>query len=762
MSSTTSTYPVYVGLWTDWSHGPVMGKTLTVTGSDGALIIAFVAFFITMIGSQVWRIICFILHRLYSAPRAQDALHNQRQVILRNSASPVGGAWELVKLTLAWRNAQARSLMRLLPLVLGTAVIACALVMASGFSSQILLRSEVLIAGGHCGLIKDHIENVRDHLLHIRLYWTRTYEMAASYAQRCYREDSQTSDCGFMAKKSLPMTIDSRADCPFNESLCLSGDSNILIDSGLLDSHDDLGMNSPPESRFQYREVLHCAPLTTDGHRSNFTDRFNRTYSLYEYGPIGLKRPDDASDSTFAAPLDILQPSQKSFAETIGANYAVDTATASYQNGALVKTTGFRPIPDFNRTDGELDLIALSTNLVVFMEKSADLWYRATKPLAVTAVLGNETTETTFWLADEPVWPMGCVTQRQFCLPGKDRCTSLGSGYDVVPEFAELLSSDLEQASRWTVISSSLHFIVGVLGTQSLTSRFSFTSDKMQATLEPNQWQLDVINWFSISMASLQLAPLERAAGPAAANPALEPFVIKPNTDEQKSICQNQKIFSTDYMSFSFFGLLFIFIFGMLVTFLALTIDFLASWLQQAWRLDAYANLEWRATYKLHLQRLAYETLPSGHWKNGFLDVPVTEPGVKLPVFDVSNTETICLVDSNTPMFAQDKEGKGSYDIQASAISAQVSHEENSYPVSDEVRSINSTINNNSLVQQPTQNYSTTLPQARPEDLEAIIPQDRIGDYKNQTDGISVVGQEGLSSTRDFGGDRTQVKNHIV
>jgi hypothetical protein len=45
MDSTVE-YPVYLGVWTNWSRGPVFGSTLTLDRTNASLLIAFVAFFV--------------------------------------------------------------------------------------------------------------------------------------------------------------------------------------------------------------------------------------------------------------------------------------------------------------------------------------------------------------------------------------------------------------------------------------------------------------------------------------------------------------------------------------------------------------------------------------------------------------------------------------------------------------------------------------------------------------------------------------------
>jgi len=154
MAAATSGYPVYLGLWTNWSHGPVLGSTWTMSRSNGTLLIAFIAFFITAVCTQFWRILCFFLHRHYSSRRRRDAIYVQRQAILRNAMEPTAGVIALARLGWAWRKIDTRrSWAQVLPLVLATLVFAAAFIVASGFSSKVALGNEVLVAAGACGIV---------------------------------------------------------------------------------------------------------------------------------------------------------------------------------------------------------------------------------------------------------------------------------------------------------------------------------------------------------------------------------------------------------------------------------------------------------------------------------------------------------------------------------------------------------------------------------------------------------------------------------
>jgi hypothetical protein len=108
-------YDVQLGVWTNWSRGPVLGATLTLARFEANLLISFISFFVGMVGTRFWRIASLAFHRYYSRPGLQDALYHQRQAVLRNSQTAEGGFISLVQLIWAWRKISERAFLRALP-----------------------------------------------------------------------------------------------------------------------------------------------------------------------------------------------------------------------------------------------------------------------------------------------------------------------------------------------------------------------------------------------------------------------------------------------------------------------------------------------------------------------------------------------------------------------------------------------------------------------------------------------------------------------
>jgi hypothetical protein len=285
-SAASSQYGVYTGVWTNWSRGRILGATLTTTISHGDLLIAFTAFFISLIAARFWRIACLIFHRFYSTESPQDTLHHQLQVVLRNSASADGGLWKMCQLCWAWRGLAAKKkiLGRMVPIAIFAITCVAGFVIASGFSSQIstAVGTQVLIDGSNCGFV-----SARGVTTSAGVYDIVKLTNAANYAQQCYPSSNSSMsgllDCTLFPVKFLNFTVDTSAPCPFKNGICRNEDMNLHLDTGYIYSDYHLGMNARPEDAIRIRMSLQCAPLETNGYSSSRTTSTSN-YTRYQYG----------------------------------------------------------------------------------------------------------------------------------------------------------------------------------------------------------------------------------------------------------------------------------------------------------------------------------------------------------------------------------------------------------------------------------------------------------------------------------------------
>jgi hypothetical protein len=292
MASFQDEFQVYTGFWTNWSHGPILGATLTLSRRNANILISFTSIFLSVVGTRFWRILCIILHRWYSQPfeHSLDGLHHQRQLLLRNSHSPDAGLLSFLQLSLAWRASPRKRVLAatLLPMVLAALTFA-GFIVAGGFSATISTSAgqEVLLDASNCGL--PLYQN--DERISYSDQSGRASDMI-NYAQQCYSADaSGLLDCAAFVRSSLSSTIDTNATCPFQPEICKNQHGNLYMDSGFIDSDTHLGLNGPAADRIRLRIVTHCAPLVSSGYTSSF--EFQGTnYTRYHYGTVSVVDED--------------------------------------------------------------------------------------------------------------------------------------------------------------------------------------------------------------------------------------------------------------------------------------------------------------------------------------------------------------------------------------------------------------------------------------------------------------------------------------
>jgi hypothetical protein len=292
---------IYTGIWTNWSRGAILGSTLTTTKQYGNLIIAFVALFIGFVSSRLWKISCIVLHRCYSTADERSAIHHQRQVILRNSRTAESALFEISCLLWTWRKSRFQYIAGLIPLIIFSFCYLTAFTAAGGFSSSISgsIGDEVLIHSRYCGTIV-HGSTIEGASIS-SLWRSERANSAVNYVQQCYdnnnEESSATTACNKFIRSSLKThKVNETAECPFQKQICCNPQSTLRLDSGYIDSHEDLGLNAPKDERFAYRYVLHCAPLETNSYTSH-VEKDGRGWDRYHYGNIPTGPSDNRTGS---------------------------------------------------------------------------------------------------------------------------------------------------------------------------------------------------------------------------------------------------------------------------------------------------------------------------------------------------------------------------------------------------------------------------------------------------------------------------------
>ncbi|KAI0439641.1 hypothetical protein F4803DRAFT_530345 [Xylaria telfairii] len=643
---------VYLGLWTNWSHGRIMGSTLTLTKGNGALVIAFAAFFVTIIASRFWRMACIVIHYTYSRPGPElyDIIYHHRQTVLRNSPSATAGLWTLVQILFAHRKSSRQLFIRIFPVLLFS------LICLSGFTTltyflpriTISVDDQVLLVGNRCGQINEAAvlkNNYSGSLVTTKPYISSQISNAENYARQCYSGSGQIPQCLTFVSNRIPSTINTTAGCPFHPDMCRLNNSNIKLDTGFIGLRKYYGVNNPGSEYLSVRRTLHCAPLVTEGYTST---RQGERYGLttYHYGSYRDMRSSEQPylDGTaeFVA-VEGQYPDTKHWGryKLPAGNFQLQILSSLVVNGTMTKGSEFRPIPHLHRDDTDLSIVFLSGAGTYFLQHSLDPWYRATTPDMNTTIESGDNYAHGFRM-DEAASPLGCATQWQFCQPGPFGaliCGDLASFNDATSSFLRRAVYKDNRLYWYLDIfynSLALSDTIGKLNSQSLTSQTTM-SYGIQGPIPENQWQLDVTHWWATLLAAAQASFVDTVTGPPSYFQITSEMIRGPMDADETAACGSQKIRSTAYSSFNMFGLAFFFVAGSLIVVASLALEPLLAALHDRWGYQQHAYLEWVSQETFQLQRLAHEELGLGTWSGATSAIPTVELGDKLAGLDVTD-----------------------------------------------------------------------------------------------------------------------------
>ncbi|KAK8004809.1 hypothetical protein PG990_010846, partial [Apiospora arundinis] len=628
---------VYLGVWTNWSRGSsVMGATLTMTRQNGNLLIAFTAFFVPFVAARFWLIFALWFHQYFSTSDLRDTIYHQRQIVLRNASSPESGIISLIRLLWAWRKTGRRLWLRILPLILFTLLSIGSFTAAGGFSSHISTSGEVRLKGDNCEISASNTAMNLTEFNAGRADTAAFINAIASYSQQC--SSNQTSNllvCSRFVTSSVPTAaMDYHAPCPWNPESCRRTSSNVRFDTGHLNTNDVFGLNSPKEETMTFRYVLQCAPLALEN-RSFPITASDHGFTAYNFGPMFTPQ-NRTHNYTLTVPN-------------------LETQYARVRDNILADANfilNFAPDPAIMTTAGDVSLLFLSGNGLLFLSPTDDDWYRATTSAGKTSdTMTNDKQD--IFRSDEAASPLGCIQQFQFCRdPAKGQCGDLGGKVDAIYSAAKwfnMTSEDLEperpipktrQGSLLLWINyllsakTALEGLIPTLGPTALASQ-SYVTSGFVTMVQHNQWQLDVKRWWDIMLVGFQATFVSAAQG--SSNLPSRPSNIKPSNEYDWDVCRNQKIPSAQYTSFSVFGLVFIYSMGAFIVIFSFIIESILRCLQKRGNYNKYAYLEWEGDTSIQLLRVAQEGSGHGQWSCCDETIPITRPDDLLAPFDISN-----------------------------------------------------------------------------------------------------------------------------
>jgi hypothetical protein len=259
---------VYTGAWIDWTNGAILGAKLTLTTRSSSYVVAFLALFVWLFGNALWSILARTLFLVRTTDCPKDRLYHQHQAILRNNSFATSSLWDFLRT--GWNadgaeNAVTRSAVY----AVFASVYIAALGAATIFSSRLALpSSDVLLQSPVCGtfsvppdLISQVNASTQNHANILE---------AAARDSLCGDAQDDGSNCQPFGRRKIDWSTSMLERCPFPSNICKTGRS-VQLDSGLIDSHIHLGVNSPIKDRISYRRVLECSPIKTTGYSSGWT-----------------------------------------------------------------------------------------------------------------------------------------------------------------------------------------------------------------------------------------------------------------------------------------------------------------------------------------------------------------------------------------------------------------------------------------------------------------------------------------------------------
>ena len=632
-------FTIRTGFWTDWSRGSIVGATLTLSPRDGALLLAFIAAFVTAVSSQLWRIIGFAAHQIQARPGPHDGLHYQTQVVLRNASSPLGAAWLFLQQSWSWRRRVCGAYHRTLIWAVFSILYLTTFAALAVFSSQVSRAASNLrlIRSPQCGYWEpDPVGSSEDFSLGARAFASKVASdvvTASRYARACYTDNRTSAQCSVLPTAALPWKGYNDTNCPFNDvSACEAGQA-VRMETGLIDSQLHLGINTPPEHRLILYKNVTCAPVAVGPFSTYESLSANETATGVEYGiwqyNFGPKIGSPTSSYTFR---------YNTAAQTFGFGYTI----VSHENQAgQGDDNTWLPVRALQAKDADVSIFFILMNSVHFIEPCNDPVFAAHTPFD----------DITF-AADRPVSVISCIEQNQICNSVNDRCSPLHGRSQMrvhdnsAPTNLVLdLNLNVQQIAvleriDWALMQSGIYDSASVREVGSLRAADTLLSGPIQLPLPANQWQLEVTGWFEESLARLQHLVQEYATGPTMETlgssllqlwiPEQGENVSDSETTQvlrqaEKNQCYNQITRDPQgTISFSVLGLAIVFTVGVLIIVVSLTIVSIVDWVQRRSDIGEYKRMTWLLDDMLQLQRMFFSEIGLGTWSGTDRLVPTT------------------------------------------------------------------------------------------------------------------------------------------
>jgi len=614
-NSLNPTEYIYEGLWTDWTKGSVWGLTWTLSPTSAVILTNSLAVFVTLCGVQIWTIVRYALHQrgVSLQPEPTTPHLNKEQLILRNADSALATARLMLELAWTSRQSTGKPSLRAYLIGLTAAIYAIMFTAASIFSNEAIIAastnggSAVLLRSNHCGVWNEtyvdivqnqHYSNEMEFGMYAQYQAKKVQDIQLSlqYSQECYMSQAVTtgtsSACHNLKASTVGWESASAGSCPFGPQTCDDRAEVVVLDTGEVNSHDDLGINAKPSDRLNYRRVTTCAVLNGTSHTNGWNGTVGSSSSI---------EPSQDTAYAFYGPSHIQNTSWTYSISNFASFYTNNSAGATrpylvYVMQAYPTSSSnddFDPIPELAQENSDLNLIFMSFT-GTYLGQVNDPWFSARDE----TVFGNARPFLEKRYApDEAIKTIGCTEQHNFC-NSHNLCTGL-LGFEQVQEVAEFnaaltpnQNATFDRMLRAVATSRLWHVIQALTVTTDplLASNVSMSGKSgavLSKALPDNQWELELRYWHSVAMAQLQRAVLQWATGQIAAEPQEVQYLLPPTEPQDIWFCKNLVVPSFTYKSFSVVAIVLIVVFGTLISIASLFVEHLAAAVRKCLRKSA-------------------------------------------------------------------------------------------------------------------------------------------------------------------------------
>lgn len=475
----------------------------------------------------------------------------------------------------------------------------------------------------------------------------------SSYAASCYPDPNHddishsfgSGMCGLYVRRYINTTVSFPGSCPFAQDLCaVPLDQVIRIDSGRINSHDHLGINSAPHARLEIQTSVTCSPLQTDGYMTSDYVNHNGVNDtlLFYYGdnwyayPAGSGSIEEVYDYSRDFGSNITYYYTK--AQDIGKERPILLFTASEDvlQGRFPHPPIFNMSSALRTSDAPVTLFFL-TNRLDLNAPVSDPWLNNTR--VVPGSDGNN-----YYGAYRPVSPLGCAQTHAFCNPNTNQCIDQNI---VVPEWFSGRSNDalwdkLGLNAEQRLLAKSMEYIhravtfgesnQNSLGTDELLlSRMMGDGNLNDIDIPNNHWQREVQNFMNLALSRAQgdsLAMYQKPAPTAVRWGMIDPWSADPMREYMHS---RIKVRSHRHQSFSVAALALVIAIQGAVIFAGLLMQFLWPWLRLRKPDDSPTSDRgykmWQLMGAVQLHRCLHQLLGRGRWRGAWHQIPTTDPG---------------------------------------------------------------------------------------------------------------------------------------